>query len=237
MNAVKRARRVHAFTLLELLVVIGIIAVLVAILLPLSQGIGYKSKSHLCMFRLRTVGQMLEAYQKDNGGRVFPVTRDAAGVVGLGLNVPPHERWPMLLFKVDGAPLPPKYDVAGYDMSKANDPQYDAKPYTPGMLLCPLDLDAAQAHSYVLNIHLADETMNPGGTMNGVPTSEIILAGEKRTAASDYYLSSGDFARTAEPFRHGPKIGSNYLFLDGHVANAMPDDARRAIDPWDAAPQ
>ena len=33
--------------------------------------------------------------------------------------------------------------------------------------------------------------------------------------------------------RHGIQLRSNYLYLDGHVANAEPKNARSAIDPWD----
>jgi prepilin-type N-terminal cleavage/methylation domain-containing protein/prepilin-type processing-associated H-X9-DG protein len=234
MNPVKR---VKAFTLPELLVVIGIIAVLVALLVPAVSAVRRKSQTVACQANLRTVGQMLTAYQNDNGGWIFPVKKDAFGVIGLGLNVPPHERWPMLVFKVEGAPMPPAYDVAGYDMEKANEPQYDPKPYTPAVLLCPADPDALQAHSYVLNNHLADEGIKAGRTIKGVSSSDIVVAGEKKTTARDYYMEYGDYDRAVEPVRHGERSGSNYLYHDGHVATQMPNDAKRGIDPWDVTGQ
>jgi prepilin-type processing-associated H-X9-DG protein/prepilin-type N-terminal cleavage/methylation domain-containing protein len=229
MNPVKR---MAAFTLPELLVVIGIVAVLVALLVPAVSAVRRRSQTVACQANLRAVGQMLAAYQNDNGGWIFPVKRDAFGVIGLGLNVPPHERWPMLVFKVDGAPLPPVYDVAGYAMDRRNEPQYDPKPYTPDVLLCPADPGAHQSHTYVLNNHLADDGIKAGRTIKGVNSSDIVVAGEKKTGQPDYYMEYGDYARAVEPFRHGQQSGSNYLYHDGHVATQLPADAKRGIDPW-----
>ena len=236
-DSTSRPTRPSGFTVAELLVVIGIIAVLAGLLLPALAAVRRNARSVACQANLRTLGQVLAAYQNDNKGWVFPVQRDAFGVIGLGLNVPPHARWPMLVFKVEGAPLPPAYDVPGYDMSRRNEPQYDPRPYTPGVLLCPDDDGANQAHSYVLNNHLADEGIKAGRTVRGVSSSDIIVAGEKRTVARDYYMEYGDYDRVVEPFRHGERAGSNYLFLDGHAATTPPADARRGIDPWHVTPQ
>jgi prepilin-type N-terminal cleavage/methylation domain-containing protein/prepilin-type processing-associated H-X9-DG protein len=225
------------FTLPELLVVIGIIVVLMALLIPAVSSVRRRAQSVNCQANLRTMGQMLAMYQADNGGWIFPVKRDAFGVIGLGLNVPPHERWPMLVFKVEGAPLPPSYDVAAYEMDKRNEPQYDPRPYTPAVLLCPGDLGSHQAHSYVLNNHLADEGIKAGRTIKGVNSADIIVAGEKRTVAPDYYMEYGEYDRAVEPFRHGQQNGSNYLYHDGHVSTVLPKDAKRGLDPWQVAGQ
>ena len=138
----------------------------------------------------------------------------------------------MVAFKVEGAPMPPAYDVPGYAMSRASEPQYDPRPYTPHVLLCPSDSESRQAHSYVLNNHLADEGIRAGRTVRGISSSDIIVAGEKRTRAADYYMEYGDYDRVVEPHRHGVLSGSNYLFLDGHAATKPPAEARRGIDPW-----
>ena len=173
---------------------------------------------------------MLTIYSNNNGGWVFPVTIDAFGVKGLGINVPPHERWPMKTFDVRGAPDPPPYDPAPYRTELRD--QFDP-PYTPPVLLCPADPDAYMAHSYVLNNHLADENVRAGKRVRGISSSEIIVAGEKITQQADYYVDYGDYERVVEPYRHGKSVGSNYLYLDGHVILALPGDAKRGIDPWD----
>ena len=60
--------RSRAFTLVELLVVIGIIALLISILLPV-MGRARESASNIkCMASLRTIGQALHGYQAENRG-------------------------------------------------------------------------------------------------------------------------------------------------------------------------
>jgi hypothetical protein len=59
--------------------------------------------------------------------------------------------------------------------------------------------------------------------------------GEKNTTIYDYYMEYGDFPRVVDPYRHGAKLGSNYLFLDMHVDTVLPNVAESALDPWDFA--
>ncbi|MGH7214978.1 MAG: hypothetical protein ACREIT_09475, partial [Tepidisphaeraceae bacterium] len=42
-----------------------------------------------------------------------------------------------------------------------------------------------------------------------------------------------DFNRLVEQYRHGLKRGSNYLYADWHVGTVMPNEALKALDPWD----
>src|SRR5262252_7208715 len=65
-------RRFAAFTLVELLVVIGIIALLIAILLPaLSRALG-ASREVKCLANLRAIGQAAVLHAHDHKG-YFPV--------------------------------------------------------------------------------------------------------------------------------------------------------------------
>ncbi len=211
----------------------SLIVILLAILIPVVAKVRRGAQQAKCLANLRTIGQALVIYQNGHNGWAFPVKTDAFGVIGLGLNVPPHERWPMLVLPVPGASNPPPYDAGAYTMSDAKEPQYDPAQYTPPVLTCPSDDEPAMAHTYVLNNHLADEGIRVGKRVKGVSSSDIVVAGEKRTAAPDYYMEWGDYDRAVEPFRHGKATGSNYLYLDSHAAPALPADARRGIDPWD----
>ncbi len=65
-----KTTRTPAFTLIELLIVIAIIAILAALLVPAVKG-GLKSAAMTSdMNNLRTIGQGISAFAADNGGRI-----------------------------------------------------------------------------------------------------------------------------------------------------------------------
>jgi prepilin-type N-terminal cleavage/methylation domain-containing protein len=65
------AGRAHAFTLVELLVVIGIIALLISILLPALNKAREAATTISCLSNMRTMGQAVAIYQSENHG-CFP---------------------------------------------------------------------------------------------------------------------------------------------------------------------
>jgi prepilin-type N-terminal cleavage/methylation domain-containing protein len=58
----------HAFSLIEILVVIGIMALLIGILLPTLEHVRHRAYIADCASNLRQVGQYLSAYANDHRG-------------------------------------------------------------------------------------------------------------------------------------------------------------------------
>src|SRR3954447_13428754 len=97
----------RAFSLVELMVVVGIIAILIGLLLPALNGARAKAKSVACKSNLRQLGVMFQTYVNDNGGWLFPVGPEVLSPPSTlggqqemkpatrGTGQPPHLRWPM----------------------------------------------------------------------------------------------------------------------------------------------
>jgi prepilin-type N-terminal cleavage/methylation domain-containing protein/prepilin-type processing-associated H-X9-DG protein len=92
-----------AFTLVELLVVIGIIAILIAILLPALNKARDQANTVRCLANLRQIGQAAVMYSQDNKDQTLP-----AGYRDLGGGPYPlgPEYWPTLLVYRKYIPLP-----------------------------------------------------------------------------------------------------------------------------------
>ena len=67
------SRQRHAFTLVELLVVIGIIGVLISILLPALQRARQSARQVSCLSQIRQCGLAVLAYVNENNGRFPPL--------------------------------------------------------------------------------------------------------------------------------------------------------------------
>jgi prepilin-type N-terminal cleavage/methylation domain-containing protein/prepilin-type processing-associated H-X9-DG protein len=67
----------RAFSLIELLVVVGIIAILIAIMLPSLQRSVRQAASTVCQHNLRTINHGLEMYRMDNNGWIPVADEDA----------------------------------------------------------------------------------------------------------------------------------------------------------------
>lgn len=222
--SVPRAGRVNgarAFSLVEILVVLGLIALLISLLLPAIQKARTQSKAVACQSNLRQIGQAMLIYANSNRGWLFPPEQ--------GLIVPINERWFVPVLRP-----PPPLDPGSVD----------PKDWTPAVMLCPADdPDAGSAHSYLVNHHLVEHhVLYSSRPPAGLTPEAVVVAGEKRSDADNYYVEIlGDhttYFEQVEEYRHGRQLGSNYLKLDLHVDRVMPTKPGLpgGADPWDFPP-
>ncbi len=282
MNGISpRQRRPQtAFTLVELLVVIGIIAMLIGLLLPaLANARGVANRTR-CLANMNQLGVAMLTYANENRGLLIPLgpledgTQDAASPLcpwqhgdvvtvtdsstpprtytayqTMGTEVYPWMRWPAAImgrpFNNAPNPIPANQPVA----EPPGDPLgIYADQWTPKIMACPSDPQPGAAHSYLFNQHLvADEQQvlryskrAPAGQSD----TDVVVLGEKRTGVDDYYMEAGDFpingtqpaSIKVEQYRHGAKLGSNYLYKDMHARASPPQRLSQAVDPWDITP-
>jgi prepilin-type N-terminal cleavage/methylation domain-containing protein/prepilin-type processing-associated H-X9-DG protein len=88
-----RPRQPRGFSLIELLVVIGIIALLLGLLLPALRRARQQANAIACRSNLHQIGQLLMIYANNNGGWIYPPNH---GVIP---GRPREDWWPNLVFK------------------------------------------------------------------------------------------------------------------------------------------
>jgi len=212
-----------AFTLVELLVVIGIISILIAILLPALNRVQDAAQSTKCLANMQQVALCTAMYTNDNKGKwlvpyVVPYRSQNYSPTGVGFG---------------GAPFFYTY-LSGIYLKEA-----------PGMWVCPTDLSqplvASQMRlnsnirdtrtSYFMNRDLPQFRLpiyptpyehvyfSPHPLNRVKSTTRLIVFGESNGGVGLYSYRSASVPPAAAPFRFDHRKGRvmSLSFADGHA--------------------
>jgi prepilin-type N-terminal cleavage/methylation domain-containing protein len=246
MSKPRHMSRRGAFTLVELLVVIGIIAVLISILLPAMQKARRQSQAVQCMSNLHQIGLGLLMYADQYNGQLFPdgegwgptqvyltSANDGSLVSQNAYDTQDGQTGQFVSVLV--LKSPDKWQQYTYNVW----PLYVFNVWNPPFMTCPSEDPGNPPnarHTYILNEHMIYANEKYGRPLpNHMSPSDAVLMGEKLSVVGDYYMEYGDFSTKVDCYRHGASVGSNYLMLDMHVDTKIitSSNSESSLDPWD----
>ena len=230
-------RKLGAFTLVELLVVIGIIALLIALLMPALSGARSQAMTVRCAANLSDIGRAMQQYANDYKGKIpRGYHYDMAYRMG-------HILWAEALSGYLGR------RVEVRDLSAARDPVLAREFRLIGVYQCPAFPNENQMLDYVSNSWEGNGSSDSAAIVlvKLKRSSEVIFLTEAHARSDvnqfcfhdvwslDHLPSDSNGRpkpggppggpRVMTDNRHGGKL--NMLFLDGHVATKTIREVRR----------
>ncbi len=188
-------QRRHAFTLLELLIVIAIIAILAALLLPAIEGVRAQARRVQCMSQLKQMGIGFTVFSHDHGGH-FPM-KVPASLGGSREFVDAANR------------------LAGdFYFAFRHFQTLSNQLVTPKLLACPVDRQHTAASNFPA---LKNENVSYFINTDAEPgSSDSIVAGDRNlnVTASRVRLDGTNGLSWTGDMHH---FSGNVLFGDGHV--------------------
>jgi prepilin-type N-terminal cleavage/methylation domain-containing protein/prepilin-type processing-associated H-X9-DG protein len=228
----RRPHAIRAFTLVELLVVIGIIAVLISVLLPALTQARQQANDVKCQSNVRQLATALLNYAAEFKGKFPP-------------NINAGEMFPTPPPEAPSANLWYDLDRLGRYLPKGTMPRPEGTTTNPTIggtiFICPSDLDGVQrsysmnvwassvADQFVLNSATNGFVYKPPGanspkrgtlfTSSGKGATQLILLAEAHPKNA---VAAGRYASATLGYQ-GTKAGDRFLGIPGYVAGSFAD--------------
>lgn len=196
-----------AFTLTEMLVVLGILAVVMAILLPVLFGAREKARGATCLSNMRQLSLGLTLYAQDSDG-YFPTHVEASKVAtpDWDLQVLPyaHDRG---VFHCPSCPVPASWVTGPYSVTEGYALNSDISGAYDGNHPSVTDTSVRFPSSTVTLCEVSYQNGPGPGDMSVTSATDVPEDGSGLPPGASYIGQAGGL-------RH--QGGSNYTFADGH---------------------
>ncbi len=232
-----------AFTLVELLVTIAVIAILASLLLPSLSLARKRSQNIHCLSNTRQLGLGMKLYaDNDPRGKLPGIQSPAFGlspwswVYGLSAYLGNVEQVRICPSDAQG-PLRRREHGSSYVLNEytSTDPEVRV---TRSVVRNGVTGPDGETAVFVTPVRRVDALSNPSGTILLFEGSELgALIGDERTHPDTWFLGWSNVVADIDPFRHGR--AANYLFADWHVESIAGSRLRARLEQGDhfAAPR